>query len=198
MSSAIDTQDGAERPMRGRRAERCAGCGLTPSLCLCAEITPLHTRTKVLLLVHRVEVHKRTNTARLAVTALAQARLRVCGTEPTEPQASSTRRLLLFPAEGARTLEPGEGLTGEPLELVVPDGTWTQARRIARRDASAQGAQPVCLPEGASTRYDLRRSTRPGGLCTFEAIARALAILEDRELNRSCSPRSSASCSAHT
>ena len=30
------------------------------------------------------------------------------------------------------------------------------------------------MPEGPSTRYDLRRNRRPGGLCTFEAIARAL------------------------
>ena len=171
--------------MRGRRAQRCAGCGLTPGLCLCTEITPALTRTRVLLLVHRVEVHKRTNTARLAVKALSQATLHVSGAERAPYPSSSGRRLLLFPAAGARALEPGEGRSGEPIELIVPDGTWSQARRIAKRDPWAQGAEPVYLSEGASTRYDLRRSTRPGGLCTFEAIARALAILERPELEES-------------
>jgi DTW domain-containing protein YfiP len=169
--------------MRSRRAERCAGCGLTPCLCLCAEVTPLETRTRVLLLVHRVEVHKPTNTARLSLRALANARLCVAGSDAPPPQAS--RRLVLFPAPGARALEPGEGLSGEPLELVVPDGTWTQARRIARRDPCARGGELVCLPEGAASRYDLRRNVRPGGLCTFEAVARALALLEGPALEGS-------------
>ena len=40
----------------------------------------------------------------------------------------------------------------------------------------------MCLPECPSSRYDLRRNVRAGGLCTLEAIARALAILEHPEL----------------
>jgi DTW domain-containing protein YfiP len=169
--------------MRSRRAERCLGCGLTPGLCLCGEITPSATRTHVLLLVHHVEVHKPTNTARLALRALSQAHLRVCGREaPGEPVQPSARRLLLFPGEGARPLVQGEGLTGHPVQLIVPDGTWSQARRIARRELVAQAAELVCLPDCPTSRYDLRRNVRPGGLCTLEAIARALAILEQPEL----------------
>lgn len=169
--------------MRSRRAQRCAGCGLTPGLCLCAEITPTVTRSHVLLLVHHVEVHKPTNTARLALRALSNATLHVCGRDLREerPQPSA-RRLLLFPAAGARPLEQGEGLAGQPVQLIVPDGTWSQARRIARREQLAQEAEPVCLPECPSSRYDLRRNVREGGLCTLEAIARALAILEQPEL----------------
>jgi DTW domain-containing protein YfiP len=170
------------RVMRSRRAERCAGCGLTPCLCLCAEVTALATRTSVLVLVHRVEVHKPTNTARLAARCLSQATLRMAGQEPAAMATPDVRRLVLFPAPEARTLREGEGLSGQPLRLVVPDGTWTQARRISRRDPWAQNAELVCLPEGASTRYHLRRNVRPGGLCTFEAIARALAIVERPEL----------------
>jgi DTW domain-containing protein YfiP len=169
--------------MRSRRAERCRGCGLTPCLCLCGEITPLSTRTRLLLLVHRVEAFKPTNTARLAVRSLSNTTLVRCGEEGSEePPPSSQRRLVLFPAPGARPLREGEGRDGEPLELIVPDGTWTQARRIARRHPWAQGAELVCLPEGESTRYDLRRNVRPGGLCTFEAVARALAVVESPEL----------------
>ncbi len=169
--------------MRSRRAERCTGCGLTPCLCLCDEIAPQATRTRLLLLVHRVEVFKPTNTARLAMRSLSHATLVACGNEaPQERPLSNHRRLVLFPAPGARPLREGEGRSGEPLELIVPDGTWTQARRIARRHPWAQGAELVCLPEGESTRYDLRRNVRLGGLCTLEAIARALAIVESPEI----------------
>jgi DTW domain-containing protein YfiP len=40
----------------------------------------------------------------------------------------------------------------------------------------------VTLPDGPPTRYRLRREPREGGLATFEAIARALGILESTEV----------------
>jgi DTW domain-containing protein YfiP len=75
-----------------------------------------------------------------------------------------------------------DALDARPLVLVVPDGSWSQARKIARRDPLAQGAEHVTLPPGAPSRYGLRRSPRAGGLCTLEAIARALGILEGGEV----------------
>jgi DTW domain-containing protein YfiP len=129
--------------------------------------------------VHRVEAQKPSNTARLAARALSRASFHVRGADaPREPPPPEGRRLVLFPAEGARPLVPGEGLQGDPVQLIVPDGTWSQARRMARRDPWTLDAETVCLPEGPPTRYNLRRNTRPEGLCTLEAIARALAVIE--------------------
>src|SRR5262249_3163913 len=73
---------------------------------------------------------------------------------------------------------------GEPVVLLVPDGTWRQARRMLHRDPDARDAEPVTLPPGAPSRYELRRAPSEGALSTLEAVARALALLEGAEVER--------------
>jgi DTW domain-containing protein YfiP len=82
---------------------------------------------------------------------------------------------------GARLLSP-EDVVGEPPVLLVPDGTWSQARKLLQRDPDLQRAEIVTLPPGPPSRYGLRRNAREGTLCTLEAIARALGIMEGREI----------------
>lgn len=93
------------------------------------------------------------------------------------------RRLLLFPQPTARVLSRADAADG-PVELVVPDGNWRQASRVLHRDPAAAGAEIVALPPGPPSRYRLRRTPNPGALSTFEAIARALAILEYSEIEK--------------
>lgn len=183
-----------ERKIRSRRLARCAGCRLSDELCICAMLVPIEVRTRVVLVTHRKETWKTSNTGRLVARALAGAELRIRGDRdprsgaavrvlgdaslPDAPEvAPGSPRLVLFPIEGARALDDRDA-NGPPCVLVVPDGTWTQARKVMRRDPLAQGAEIVTLPSGARSRYRLRRNERDGGLCTIEAVARALAILE--------------------
>jgi DTW domain-containing protein len=160
------------------RLPRCAWCGLPLALCLCDDLPRLRTRTRVVLIMHHVEQRRTTNTGRLAVRSLTQGQIRVRGLRdapPREPLPEG-RKLLLFPHEDAEVLTPEHG-ADEPAVL-IPDGNWNQAQRMARRDADARGALHVVLPPGAPSRYQLRRNPRDGTLSTLEAIARALAILE--------------------
>jgi DTW domain-containing protein YfiP len=100
----------------------------------------------------------------------------VRGAPPPAPLPEG-RRLALFPAPGARELSPADA-AGERVVLLVPDGTWSQARRLLRRDEDLRDVEPVALPPAGPTRYGLRCTTREGAVCTIEAIARALAVLE--------------------
>jgi DTW domain-containing protein len=127
--------------------------------------------------MHYIEALRSTNTGRLAAQMLKGSSVHLRGdrSEPSEPPPG--KRLLLFPLDGARVLSASDA--GDHVTLVVPDGTWGQARRIARRDAMAVGAEVVTLPENVERSYGLRRSERPGGLCTLEAIAVALGVLEE-------------------
>jgi DTW domain-containing protein YfiP len=84
--------------------------------------------------------------------------------------------LLLFPREDACPLEMVRD-GAEAVELVVPDGTWAQTRRLVRRHTALQRLRAVTVPEG-TTRYLLRRNVEPGLSCTLEAIAAALERLE--------------------
>jgi DTW domain-containing protein YfiP len=164
--------------MRSRRALRCARCRYSVSVCLCDEIEPWPARTRVHVVAHYIELHKTTNTSRLAVRALEGATIHGRGhPEHRAPgPVPAGHRLVLYPSEHARLLTHADAR--DDLVLVVPDGTWTQAGRIARRDAAAIGAEHVKLPDRGPSRYALRSTDRPGAVSTIEAIAHALAILE--------------------
>jgi DTW domain-containing protein YfiP len=133
----------------------------------------------VVVVMHRREAITTSNTGRLVEQLLEGASVRVRGLREPPPSAPlpEGRRLALYPVEGARVLGP-ELAEGEPVVLLVPDGTWPQARRMVRRDVDLRDVEPVALPPAPSTHYGLRRRPREGALCTLEAIARALGVLE--------------------
>lgn len=167
-----------ERPIRSRRTARCDACRLPEALCVCADLPRVSVRTRLVVIAHRRELITSSNTGRLATQMIEGARLCVRGARDAvaEPLPEG-RRLALFPREGARVLDP-EDARGERVVLLVPDGTWPQARRIARRDEALAAADLVMLPTTAPSRYRLRRHAREDALCTLEAIALALGILE--------------------
>lgn len=172
--AAEETETLGGRDLRGWRLPRCRGCGLPTTRCLCATLPTLATRTRVVLVSHRVETLRSSNTARLVATMLPRATVIRRG-DDERPEVPAGRRLVLFPFEHARPLCADDA--GDDLTLVVPDGTWSQARRIARRDELAREIPAVTIPLRESA-YGLRRNPRPGALCTLEAVAEALRVLE--------------------
>lgn len=161
------------RDLRGCRLPRCQGCGLPELRCLCAALPRVRAATRIVVVSHRVEALRSTNTARLVARMVDSATMVLRGEGAEELPVG--RRLVLFPFEHARPLQREDG--AEPLTLVVPDGTWSQARRIARRDALAREVEAVTVPARESA-YALRRNPRQGALCTVEAVAEALRVLE--------------------
>jgi DTW domain-containing protein len=90
---------------------------------------------------------------------------------------------LLYPSKRAVELSPEYVATlGKPVTLIVPDGSWRQAAKVARREADLKDVAHVTLPNGKDSLYRLRREPKRGGLATFEAIARALGFLENKEV----------------
>lgn len=123
----------------------------------------------------------------MALGALKNSALYVHG-RPEQPLDLShlhegTRQVLvLFPSEDARPLDDWVKEDPRPVTLVVPDGNWRQASRVPRRVPGLVEAKRVTLPAGPETRWGVRRETKDGGLATFEAIARALGILESPQV----------------
>jgi DTW domain-containing protein YfiP len=135
------------------------------------------TRVHVALVLHADEVKKPTNTGRLAVECLANARVIVHDAstiaEAFPPRALAPDTALLFPSDDAVPLDAIDALSLRT--LVVADGTWRQARKIAR---DLDHLPRVVLTGAPPTEYRLRAERRPGGLSTLEAIAAALDVLE--------------------
>jgi DTW domain-containing protein YfiP len=169
---------------RDNAAYRCTRCRMHLSLCVCALIPRLETRTHLLLIIHRFEARKPTNTGQLAAACLANSTLLVRGHEglPSAAPAFPGRQpLLLFPHEHAVPLTAAHAGAG-PVSLIVPDGTWRQAARVRARVPGLSNVPCVTLPAGAASSYGLRAESHDGGLATIEAIARAFGILEGPEI----------------
>lgn len=170
---------------RKNAAVRCERCRMHGSLCVCALIPRIETRTHVLLVIHRFEDRKPTNTGRLATECLPNSSVLLRGREdaPTAPfvAAPGSPALLLFPHDDARPLVEYAGKE-QSFTLVVPDGNWRQASRVRNRVPGLRELPCVSLPQGPPSLYRLRSESRETGLSTLEAIARALGILEGPEI----------------
>jgi len=152
-------------------------------LCLCAMVPRLQTRTRLVLVIHRDETQKPTNSGLLATQSLANSEVCVRGRRGQEAPAlvfaAGTQPLLLFPHEDAQPLARFAG-SPRPITLVVPDGTWRQASRVRQRVAGLAGIPCVTLPPAAATAR-LRAQPDDARLPTLVAIARALGILDGPE-----------------
>jgi DTW domain-containing protein YfiP len=164
---------------RGFRQPRCAGCALSAALCICRLWPPLEAAIDISIVMPKSEARSASNTARLLALWLPRAELGVCGDRDSEVRPAALverpQSAILFP--GANH---DEALPGSVQHLIVPDGTWSQARRIERRWFAPYALPRVHLADGWPSAYQLRRGGT--GLCTFEATAVALGLLADVSL----------------
>lgn len=144
-------------------------------LCVCALVPRLFPRTQVLVIAHPHELGKPTNTGRFVSRSLAGAALMRHGELRDDPPAGSA---VLFPSEDSVPLDA----SNPPSVLYVPDGTYRQARRILKREARLASVPRVALPETVRAVGHMRRDVRLHHLSTYEAVARALGVLEGDEL----------------
>ncbi len=170
-------------PHRGTIKQRCARCHLHECLCICPHIPRLSTRTRLVVVIHRSEVRKPTNSGGLATLCLENSELWEHGRDaPSQAPltlAPGTRPVLLYPSRAATPLSEFVD-SSVPITLCVPDGTWRQASRVRRRVPALADLPLASLPDGPASEYRLRSDARAGRLATMEAIARAFGVLEGR------------------
>lgn len=136
--------------------------------------------------MHHRERVLTSNTANLAKMALDQCEIFYRGQldNPFKIEdlkiAPDELPIYLFPHEGAVDLDEEflEKYKDKKIHLVVPDGSWNQAVKFHRREKGLSEIMCVALPPGRPGRYRLRKSNNENKLSTFEAITRALGILE--------------------
>ena len=158
------------------------------SLCVCGLVPRVETKTRLVLVIHRVEARKPSNTGRLAAACLPNSEVVVRGhaeapsARLTPPPGSTP--LLLFPHEDAVPLGAAHASGPGPVTLIVPDGTWRQASKVRQRVPGLRDVTCVSLPQDVPSIYRLRAEAHEHGLATLEAIARALGILEGPHVRR--------------
>lgn len=159
----------------------CARCQRPLSLCLCALIPRLESRTRVLLLQHPSERRHPLNTARLAALGLVNAQLEIGDQFPQLPRwLEGHEPWLLFPGPAAVSVDqlPSAAPAESPRLLVIPDGTWRKARLLLHANPLLAALPRLTLPTGPASRYRVRKAPAPEALSTVEAVVAALNVLE--------------------
>jgi DTW domain-containing protein YfiP len=165
---------------------RCVACRMHASLCICDLVTEIDTRTRLVVVMHRAEERKSTNTGALAARCIARSEIVVRGHEDRPSRfevAGATQPVLLFPHEDAVPLARF-ARSERPITLVVPDGTWRQASKVRARVPGLRDIPCALLPVESPSTYRLRVESDPTRLSTIEAIARAMGLLEGMHVRR--------------
>lgn len=147
----------------------------------------LHNHNPVTILMHRREAITTTNTGRIASFLLNNSSIHYRGFIDQQIEnvlLPDHTPLFLYPSEDAATLTPEfvQKLGDRKIQLIVPDGSWRQARKVAKREPSLKGVQHIKLADAGSGLFFLRRKIKDEGVSTMEAIARALGIIESAHL----------------
>lgn len=170
---------------------RCVACRMTIDTCVCEDFPHFTLPTRVSVWIHAREYWKPSNTGHLARLGLSNSMVMI-RRNPIDYEkeiplvADGYTNIVLFPSENAKVLDQDfiASISG-PINLVVTDGSWRQASKMVSRHPRLRSLPRVFLPVGAPSEYRLRVETRPEGMATFEAIARALGVLEGKRVQES-------------
>ena len=166
----------------------CMSCRLRRDGCVCAHAPHLRISTRLIVIIHSKEWRRTTNTGHFARLAIQGAEVRLHGSPKRKVssaglESASASTLVLYPGRGAEPLSPAFiASLARPLTLLVPDGNWNQAQHMMRRLPMLRDARPVCLDGPGLDLQCLRRNRVADRMSTFEAIAQALGILEDHQI----------------
>lgn len=174
---------------RETSVRRCPRCRIHQQHCFCAHILPFVIRSRLSLIVHVRELKLTSNTAYFVQQMLPENThfdIRGRMHEPLVASVTTARAghpLFLYPDENSIVLTPEyvKSLPA-PIHLIIPDGSWHQARKVHQREPAFQSIQTVRLSDDLRGEYKLRSAPDPRYLSTYEAIAHALGVIEGEEV----------------
>ncbi len=173
---------GSERTAAPSGRVVCERCRRPRTVCYCAALPRIETKTRVVILQHPRERQVAIGTARMATLALPSAELHVgvrWGEHPALARALTDPArppILLYPGAGAKDIlrEPPTG----PVTLVVVDGTWSQARTVVRDNPVLQALPRYAFSAPEPSQYRIRREPTDEYTSTIEALMHVLGALE--------------------
>jgi DTW domain-containing protein YfiP len=179
----------------GFKHERCAGCRLLPSHCMCALRPSVPTRAGVCLLMADIETLKPSNTGWLIADVVADTFAFGWARTETDPALLALlgdpqwQPYVVFPRDYAAPervvhavapAEAGQGATAKRPLFILLDGTWSEARKMFRKSPWLDHLPVLSLNPDQVSQYKLRRSRRNDHFCTSEVAALCMNLAGDR------------------
>ena len=181
----------------GFKRERCEGCRLVLSHCLCALRPSVTTHAGVCLLMADIEPLKPSNTGWLVADVVTDTFAFGWARTETDPAILTLLRdpqwqpYVVFPGEYAApervvhtvglpdptpTDTDTDRATAKRPLFILLDGTWSEARKIFGRSPYLAALPVLSLQPDRISEYKLRRSRRDDHFCTSEVAAMCLAL----------------------
>lgn len=164
--------------------DQCPQCLASRTLCLCDAVPKIELKTRICLVIHHRELTRSSNTGLLALRALVNSEIRIRGEgrktlDLKDLLTPQYRTFLFYPSDDAVELD--EELAAQdqrPIQLIVPDGTWRQARKVHSRHHELKDVPRVKISTPNKPAFQLRAQSRPEGMATLQAIAHGLGVIE--------------------
>jgi DTW domain-containing protein YfiP len=173
----------------GPKGERCEGCRLRPSHCICALRPSLPTQAGVCLLMHDAEPLKPSNTGWLIADVVQDTFAFGWSRTAVHPELTALLQdpqwqpVVVFPGEFVEPPErvihalPTHALhAGKRPLFILLDATWSEARKMFRKSPYLDGFPVLSLQPEQISHYRLRRSKREDHFCTSEVAALCLQL----------------------
>ena len=170
----------------GIKGERCLGCRLVPSHCLCSERPVVPTQAGMCLLMADIEPLKPSNTGWLIADVVPDTFAFGWARTEVDPALLA---LLADPQWQAFVVFPGDFVEPERVvhEVVLThqhkrplfiflDATWPEARKMFRKSPYLNTLPVLSLNPDQVSRYKLRRSRRDDHFCTSEVASLCLHL----------------------
>ena len=173
----------------GIKGQRCPGCRLVPSHCMCALRPSVPTRSGICLLMADIEPLKPSNTGWLIADVVADTFAFGWARTATDPALLALlndpqwQPYVVFPEEFVSpervvySVEPKSAASGPKRPLfILLDATWAEARKMFRKSPYLDRLPVLSLAPAHISRYQLRRSRRDDHFCTSEVSALCLEL----------------------
>ena len=170
----------------GIKGERCPGCRLVPSHCICALHPEVTTPVGMCLLMADIEPLKPSNTGWLIADVVPDTFAFGWARTEVDPALLA---LLADPQWQPYVVFPGEFVAPErvvhavqPLPagqrplFILLDATWPEARKMFRKSPYLNSLPVLSLAPEQVSRYQLRRSKRDDHFCTSEVASLCLEL----------------------
>lgn len=174
---------------RGKSVIRCHRCQMAEFACMCQWRPSLAIKAEFVLLMHRIEVFKPTNTGRLIADIFPQQTHAYCwsrtGPSPEllallkDPQRLC---VIVYPVDSAALENQRQLYSSFPVDekrtitFILLDGTWKQSGRMFHLSRWLDSVDCVALPDSIVRGYAVRKSHEESYLSTAEAAALCLAM----------------------
>ncbi len=176
----------------GIKGERCPGCRLVPSHCLCALHPLVPTRAGMCLLMADIEPLKPSNTGWLiadvvpntfafgwARTEVDPALLALLADPQWEPYVVFPGEFVAPERVVTQVAAPAGAGDGKHPLFILLDATWAEARKMFRKSPYLAQLPVLSLQPEQISRYQLRRSHRSDHFCTAEVAALCLDLASE-------------------